>query len=76
MRVLLLYKDYHPVLGGIENNIRLLAQGLRAERVDARVLVTNTGSDTLRQTIDGVPVTKTGRQAHVLVHADQFFVFH
>lgn len=66
MRVILLYKDYHPVLGGIENNIRLLAQGLRAEGVDARVLVTNTGPTTVRQTIDGVPVTKTGRQAHIL----------
>ena len=66
MKVLLLYKDYFPVLGGIENNIRLLAQGLRAEGVDAHVLVTNTGPDTLRQSIEGVPVTKTGRQAHVL----------
>lgn len=62
----MLYKDYHPVLGGIENNIRLLAQGLRAEGVDARVLVTNTGPNTVHQTIDGVTVTKTGRQAHIL----------
>ncbi len=66
MRVLLLYKDYHPVIGGIENHIRLLAQGLRAEGVDARVLVTNTGPRTRRQTVEGVPVTKTGRQAHIL----------
>ena len=66
MRVLLLYKDYFPVIGGIENHIRLLAQGLRAEGIDARVLVTNTGPATLRQTMDGVPVTKTGRQAHLL----------
>ncbi len=66
MRVLLLYKDYHPVIGGIENHIRLLAQGLRAEGVDARVLVTNTGPRTRHQTLEGVPVTKTGRQAHIL----------
>jgi len=66
MNVLFLYKDYHPVLGGIENHIRLLGQGLRAEGVDARVLVTNTGPNTVRQTIDGVPVIKTGRQAHIL----------
>ena len=64
MRVLLLYKDYFPILGGIENHIRLLAQGLRAEGVDARVLVTNSGPLAERQTIDGVPVTKTGRQAN------------
>ncbi len=66
MKVLLLYKDYHPVVGGIENHIRLLARGLRAEGVDAHVLVTNTGPASQRQTIDGVPVTKTGRQAHLL----------
>ena len=66
MRVLLLYKDYHPVVGGIENHIRLLARGLRNEGVDASVLVTNTGPATQRQTIDGVPVTKTGRQATIL----------
>ena len=66
MKVLLLYKDYYPVVGGIENHIRLLARGLHAQGVDARVLATNTGTATLRQTIDGVPVTKTGRQAHIL----------
>ncbi len=66
MKVLLLYKDYHPVVGGIENHIRLLARGLRNEGVDARVLVTNTGPATQRQTIDGVPVTKTGRQSTIL----------
>ena len=66
MKVLLLYKDYFPVIGGIENHIRLLSRGLRAEGVDARVLVTNTGPATLHETIDDVPVTKTGRQAHLL----------
>jgi rhamnosyl/mannosyltransferase len=66
MRVLLLYKDYYPVVGGIENNIRLLARGLREWGVDARVLVTNTGPATTREAVDGVPVTRTGRQAHIL----------
>ncbi|MDE0142210.1 MAG: glycosyltransferase [Caldilineaceae bacterium] len=66
MKVLLLYKDYYPVLGGIENHISLLARGLRQKGVDASVLVTNTGKDTSRQAIDGVPVIKTGRQAHFL----------
>ena len=66
MRVLLLYKDYHPVVGGIENHIRLLARGLRAEGLDPRVLVTNTEPETVSHAIDGVPVTKTRRQAHLL----------
>jgi len=66
MKVLLLYKDYHPIVGGIENHIRLLARGLLAEGVDASVLVTNPGSATQRQTIDGVPVTKTARQTTIL----------
>jgi glycosyltransferase involved in cell wall biosynthesis len=65
MRVLHLYKDYAPVFGGIENHIRVLAQGLRGAGVDAQVLVTNTGSQTTRETIAGVPVTKTGRQANL-----------
>lgn len=66
MKVLLLYKDYFPVIGGIENHLRLLAQGLRAAAVDARVLVTNTGPDTVRETVDGVPVTRAGRQTELL----------
>ncbi len=65
MRVLYLYKDYYPVLGGIENHVRMLAEGLRPLGVDTRVLVTNTGPATVEVTIDGVPVTKTGRQANI-----------
>ena len=59
MRVLHLYKDYAPVIGGIENHIRLLAEGQRSLGIDARVLVTNTGCATLQETIDGVPAVKT-----------------
>ncbi len=65
MRVLYLYKDYYPVLGGIENHIRVLAEGLRARGVDARVLVTNTTGQTVEETIGGVPVVKTARQVNV-----------
>jgi glycosyltransferase involved in cell wall biosynthesis len=65
MNVLFLYKDYHPIFGGIENHIRLLAEGLGAGGVDARVLVTNIGAQTLRETIGGVPVTKTARQVNI-----------
>lgn len=65
MRVLYLYKDYYPVLGGIENHIRVLAEGLRARGVDASVLVTNTTGQTVEETIGGVPVVKTARQVNV-----------
>ncbi len=65
MRVLQVYKDYYPVVGGIEHHIQLLAEGLHEQGVDARVLVTNTGRRTLEGEINGVPVTKTGRQVNV-----------
>lgn len=65
MRVLHIYKDYAPVVGGIENMIRLLAEGLRAAGIDAQVLVTNTGPRTELDTINGVPVTKAGRLLNI-----------
>jgi len=65
MRILYLYKDYFPVLGGIENHIRMLAEGLRDLGVETQVLVTNTSSHSVTEIIDGVPVTKTGRQANI-----------
>lgn len=65
MRVLFSYKDYFPVLGGIENHIRLLAEGLRQEGVDVRVLVTSPGRRTVREEIGSVPVVKAGRQLNV-----------
>ncbi len=65
MRVLHIYKDYAPVMGGIENHIAELAKAQRAQGIDARVLVTNTGPQTVESTIDGVPVVKTGRQLNI-----------
>lgn len=65
MRVLHIYKDYAPVMGGIENHIAVLAKAQRAQGIDARVLVTNTGPETLETEIDGVPVVKTGRQLNI-----------
>ena len=65
MRVLHIYKDYAPVMGGIENHIAILAQAQRAQGIDARVLVTNTGPNTIETEIDGVPVVKTGRQLNI-----------
>jgi glycosyltransferase involved in cell wall biosynthesis len=61
MRVLHIYKDYAPVMGGIENHIGDLARGLRRAGVDAQVLVTSRGQQTEQAVLDGVPVTKAAR---------------
>jgi len=65
MRVLYLYKDYFPVFGGIENHIKMLAEGLRTRGVEIQVLVTNTANHTAQETIEGVPVLKTARQINI-----------
>lgn len=65
MQILYLYKDYYPVLGGIENHIKLLAEGLQARGLVTQVLVTNTANHTVQELIGGVPVLKTARQLNV-----------
>ncbi len=65
MKILYVYKDYYPVLGGIEGHIKYLAEGMRARGVDAQVLVTNNGPKTITEMINGVPVIKAGRIANV-----------
>lgn len=65
MRILYTYKDYYPVLGGIENHIKQVAEGLHQRGLETSVLVTNTGKQTITETIDGIPVVKSGRQLNV-----------
>ena len=67
MRILQVYKDYWPVVGGMENHIRLICRGLLARHPDIEptVLVTNTGRQTIEERIDGVRVIKAGRLATV-----------
>ncbi|NLG50316.1 MAG: glycosyltransferase [Chloroflexi bacterium] len=65
MRILHVYKDYYPVLGGIENHVRVLAEGQAAAGHDVTVLVTNTAPVTRVEMLDGVRVIKAGRLAHV-----------
>ncbi|MCL4465446.1 MAG: glycosyltransferase [Chloroflexi bacterium] len=66
LRVLHVYKEYYPVLGGIENHVRDLCRALQ-ERDDFEpaVLVTNQSARTVRETIDGIPVIRAGRIATV-----------
>src|SRR5678816_1135756 len=66
MRVLQLGKYYEPYLGGMETHVRLLAEGLAARGVAVEVLVHNTGSKTVKESVRGVHVTRVGRVATVM----------
>ncbi|MBN9390130.1 MAG: glycosyltransferase [Chloroflexi bacterium] len=61
MKILYIYKDYYPVLGGIENHTRHLAEAMRQRGHKVEVLVTSRDRHTRRETINGVPVLKTAR---------------
>lgn len=64
MRILHIYKDYHPVLGGIENNLRQLARAQAAHGHDVTVLVTNPqGARTTVRVEEGVRVIRAARLA-------------
>ncbi len=66
MHILHLYKDYYPVLGGIENHIRLLAEAQVRRGHQVTVLVTNrAGAQTVEEDLSGVHVIKAGRLATV-----------
>ena len=66
MRVLHIYKDFYPVVGGIENHLSLLARELsRQPGMDVEVLVTNLGPRTVVEDFEGIRVTKSARLAHV-----------
>ena len=61
MRILHLYKDYIPVLGGIENHIRVLAEGQARRGHDVTVLAANRGWQTSIETVGGVRVVLAPR---------------
>lgn len=63
IRVLHIYKDYHPVMGGIENHLRLLAERQAALGLDVTVLVTSRSRQTEHLTMNGVRVIKAARIA-------------
>jgi glycosyltransferase involved in cell wall biosynthesis len=65
MRILHIYKDYYPVLGGIENYVRHLAEDQARHGHAVEVLVTNTGRRTEVSTMSGVKIIKTSRWLNV-----------
>lgn len=65
MRILHIYKDYFPVIGGIENHIRLLAREQVRLGHDVAVLVTNLRPRTVEEDLEGVRVIKAARLAHI-----------
>jgi rhamnosyl/mannosyltransferase len=62
MHILQIYKDYFPVLGGIENHVRDLSQALAARGHRVTVLVTNVDRRTvIEQPCPGLTVIKAAR---------------
>lgn len=59
------YKDYWPVVGGIENHIKDLAEAEAALGHEVTVLVTNPGGRPSRETLNGVQVIRAARLATV-----------
>ncbi|MFQ5343943.1 MAG: glycosyltransferase [Anaerolineae bacterium] len=65
MRILHIYKDYYPVVGGIENHVRLLAEAQARSGLDVTVLITNRPARTTITEMGGVRVIRAGRLAHL-----------
>ncbi len=61
MHILHLYKDYYPVLGGIENHIKVLAEAQASAGHTVTVLACDPGRLTRTSILNGVRVVKAGR---------------
>jgi len=61
VKILHVYKDYFPVVGGIENHIRVLAEAQAASGHDVTVLVCSRGHRTYTEIRAGVKVVRAGR---------------
>ncbi len=62
MRVVHVYKDYPPVLGGIENHLKLLAEGQARRGLEVTVLVTSRDRHTTVSREGGVRVIRAARR--------------
>ncbi len=61
MKILHLYKDYHPIPGGIENHIKTLAELQAADGHQVTVLVTNPGGEPGVEHIHSVLLIRASR---------------
>ena len=66
MHILQIYKDYPPVLGGIEHHLRNLSEGLLSHGFQITVLVTSPGPQTVVEHIGaGLEIIRAGRNISV-----------
>lgn len=65
LQILHVYKDYHPIVGGIENHVKTLAEAQAAAGHDVTVLVTNPGGERPFSLENGVRVRRVQRLATV-----------
>src|SRR5262245_54548368 len=65
MKILHVYKDYYPVVGGIENHLRGLAEAQAARGHDVTVLVTSRDRHSHVEQAGGVRVIFAARLANV-----------
>jgi glycosyltransferase involved in cell wall biosynthesis len=65
MKILHIYKDYYPVLGGMENHIKVLAESQVRRGHAVTVLVTHPTKITHVEMMNGVRVIKAGRLATI-----------
>lgn len=61
MKILHVYKDYYPVLGGIENHIRAVAEAQAVAGHDVTVLANSLDHRTHGEELNGVRIIKAGR---------------
>ena len=65
MKIVHVYKDYYPIVGGIEHHIKALAEGQVRRGHEVSVLVTNPGGERDREQLSGVQIWRARRLATV-----------
>ncbi len=61
MKILHIYKDYFPVVGGIENHVRILAEAQAAAGHSVSVVVCDPGRTSQQTYLNNVAIVKSGR---------------